>query len=857
MIRSSLTFLLIALSSPVWAAPDAGLTDATASAAESDGSATTPDNISTGPPCREGNLIAGKSPYRRHKVKSVTRVTDNLVPAEGSNWKTAHSAILETSASYLIYDLGEDTRVRALMFQGDNNDTYQFSVSQNGRDFTPLWTVPEHPRSGMRIRLSQGLDAPARYLKLGGAKGDRSYSTGEIQAFCVQPAIWPPPVDVKTATAKKKKKDARKRRLARIKMAVGGIGLAVLLGLLLGPRMRDRPLIQASVIVTVPALLLFVAWATLHEHGWQAKKALDVGKSLGKPWTLVALGVALVGLIWAGIQIKRHLAEKPWTRSFERGILLALVFAGGMSWVNYGTFHGSRAIHYWDSFHYVIGGKYFSENRYGLIYHCSAVAELDEGRRGEFEDRQIRDLKNNALGEASQFLDNPGPCREVFTPARWEAYRQDLRLFRSYMGKDWWAKMFRDHGFNATPVWTMVGKTTANWGWEKWVPPPDLINSPANLKGKSKAERSAIHKRFQADRKTFERYIGTLGLIDGLLYVGIFAFILWAFGLRGLAFTIFVWGIGYPWAYYWTGGSFGRVPWLFMAVAGTCFMKKGFPLLGGFSVTWSMLLRIFPGALIGGVSAKIGWNIIRHRTITGPHIRLILGCVLALAVLVPTSLTVVDDFSAYKEFLDNSFKHKETPLTNHMGLPTLLSWSPSTVARYTRNNKLDDPFKLWKDKRKELRKNRLWLQGLLLLVFLGLLGFVGRKIEDWELTALSTILITGVFELTCYYFSYVILLALMGLRKARYMVALVAMSIMGSWLQLRVGWYDEQYIWESLVFLLAQAYILGDLAYGIWREEHPKDEDADPAALETEAESDDVESDAPDRENTPAPTPAG
>ena len=510
MRNTSFLILLIALTSPVWAAPDAGppANDETASVTET---LSESESEAAAFPCREGNLLAGKAPYRRNKVKSVTRLTDNIVPAEGSNWNTKHSSVLQTSASYVIYDLGEATRIRALMFQGDNNDTYEFSVSDNGRDFTPVWTIPEHPRPGMRIRLNQGLDAPARYLKLGNSKGDRSYSSGEIQAFCVQPAIWPPPVDVKTAKATKKKKDVRKRRLARIKMAVGGIGLAVLLGLLVGPRVRERPWLKNSVIVTVPVLLSFVAWATLHEHGWQAGKPLDIGKSLGKPWTLAALAVAAAGFIWAGMQFKRYLAKQPWTASLERGVLLVIVFAGGMSFVNYGTFHGSRAIHYWDSFHYVIGGKYFEENRYGLLYHCSAVAELDEGRRGEFEDRQIRDLKNNALSDATKFLDNPAPCRAVFSDERWQAYRQDLRLFRSYMGKEWWAKMFRDHGFNATPVWTMAGNTIANWNWESWVPPPHLMNSPENLKGKSKAERAAISKRFQADRKAFERHIGTLG----------------------------------------------------------------------------------------------------------------------------------------------------------------------------------------------------------------------------------------------------------------------------------------------------------------------------------------------------------
>ena len=51
-----------------------------------------------------------------------------------------------------------------------------------------------------------------------------------------------------------------------------------------------------------------------------------------------------------------------------------------------------------------------------------------------------------------------------FTPDRWAEFQQDLRLFRGHMGKSRWGKMFMDHGFNATPVWLIFGRTLSNLG---------------------------------------------------------------------------------------------------------------------------------------------------------------------------------------------------------------------------------------------------------------------------------------------------------------------------------------------------------------------------------------------------------
>lgn len=764
-------------------------------AAASGALASTPDRE-----CPKGNLLAAKRPSRRSNAKHTIRLTNDRMARDGSTWNGEHSALLEGSKAFVEFDLGKPTGITALFFQGDNNDTYQVEGSLDRRTWSPIWTVPTHPQTGLQTRLSQGLDHTARYLRLGKAEGDNAYSVGEFQAYCQQPALWPPPVTELDPEDSKSGKITRKMRLAWNKTGIAVLGLVAFLGLFGVRRRWPKPLLTASLAAT--GSLGVLIFATRVENG-----------SFTSTWVVLSMVMFAVAGGWFLWCAARHRQGQPYAKFVERGVLVALIAASAVSWMNYGTFHGSRVVHYWDSFHYYIGGKYFRENRYHLIYQCSAIAEVDDGRRSEFDDRQIRDLRDNSLGAAEPHLDRDEECRAAFTPERWAAYRQDLRLFRSFMGKSWWGKMFKDHGFNASPVWIMTGNLITNVGWDEGLPPPELANAPSNMRGKNAAQRKEIRERFKLDKDAFESRIQRIAMFDGALYIGIFAFIFWAFGLKATALAMLIWGCGYPWAYFWTGGSFGRVPWLFMSVAGTCFMARGYQMLGGFGITWAMLLRVFPGALIGGVSVKIAWNIIRHRTITVPHRKLILGCTLGLVVLVGASLPVVGGFDAYKEFVGNSFKHKGTPLTNNMGLPTLLSYSPSGTARRTRDNTLDDPFAVWKVKRQETLESRKILHYAMLLLFLGMLGYAGRSLEDWELTALSTILIVGIFELTCYYYNFVVLLAPLALRRMSFVIALFVMTILGQWTQLTVGWYDVQYTWESLYVLLAMLYILGRLVW--------------------------------------------
>jgi len=133
------------------------------------------------------------------------------------------------------------------------------------------------------------------------------------------------------------------------------------------------------------------------------------------------------------------------------------------------------------------------------------------------------------------------------------------------------------------------------------------------------------------------------------------------------------------------------------------------------------------------------------------------------------------------------------------------------VGRHTKDSSLDDPWAKWKQARKETKHDRRWLHALILLGMFVLLALIGRRLAGWAVLAASSILIIGFFELTCYYYSFVILMAPLAIERLRYSVVLILMGMTGLILQFFIGWYDEQYIWETVAVLLALMYILTDL----------------------------------------------
>lgn len=733
--------------------------------------------------CPEGNLLAQKAPMSQPGVAHASRVTDGVMPGEGEFWESELTAVLADPKSHLVYDLGAVTGITAVDLQGDNNDQYIVEVSEDGERFAPLWIGEPVGGEGMRRRSARGLSGRGRYVRVRAQGGDGYYSLGEVQAFCETPADWPPPVEVKSTAAWWWKNIVEKRD-HRYRLVLAGLGLLFFVALF-GIGRSSKALWAAS---GLSIGMLGISSYRLYEARlapWFAE------------WGVYVLVLAVLVWVVRGIRLRGdELGARSW---WQRGALVWVILACAAAWVNFGVFHKVRIVHYWDTFHYYVGSKYFEENEYERLYECVLVADYEDRGDADLRKRKIRDLVDNRLHYVSKddVLRYREDCAQHFSPERWEAFKQDARAFRTVMGSGWWKDMLMDHGYNASPISNMIASSLTNIGWRD-----QMISTP------STRPDSELLKQF---RTRILRYT----MIDLALYAAAFAMILWAFGLRACALAVLVWGTGYPWAYFWTGGSFARVPWFFMAVASVCLLKRGFPLLSGFALSWSALLRLFPAALAGGPMATAVDRFVRRKKIARPWLdstdkRFIAGGVLGLVVLFGASVAV-NGWKAHPEFLSNTLKHAETPLTNHMGLPTILSYKPSTVGRFTKDSSLEDPWAKWKQARKETKHDRRWLHGLILLGMFVLLALAGRRLAGWAVLAGSTILIIGFFELTCYYYSFVLLMAPLAIERLRYTVALISMVIAGLILQFFIGWYDEQYIWETVVVLLAEIYILLDL----------------------------------------------
>ena len=735
--------------------------------------------------CPPGNLLAGKTPVARPGVTHSERLNDGVKAGEGDPWESELTSVLADAESHVIYDLGATTRVTAVDLQGDNNDDYIVELSEDRRNFSPLWVGDPVSGQGMRRRSARGLQGQGRYVRVRGQGGDGYFSLAEIQVFCETPAAWPPPVEVKN-TSKWWWNKILEKRDHRYRLALAVLGLLFFVALFR---------IEKSKKALVGASALSVAMLGLAGYRLYGARLAPWFAS----WGVYVLGILVVAWAARGAWLARQEREPEGRTWWEQGALVWIIVASAIAWVNFGVFHSSRVVHYWDTFHYYVGSKYFEENEYERLYQCVLAADYEDRGEAELQKRKIRDLVDNRLHFVSKAdaLAYQSHCAEHFTQERWDAFRQDTRSFRTVMGSAWWKDMLMDHGYNASPISNMVAAFLTNIGWEEQVP------------------RISSTQVAPDDLKRFQERILRYTMIDLALYAGAFLMILWAFGLRSTALAVLVWGTGYPWAYFWTGGSFARVPWLFMAVAAVCLLKRGFPLLSGFALSWSALLRLFPAALAGGPMASLIDRFIRRKKIARPWLdstdkRFILGGILGLLVLVTASVAI-NGVDAHSKFLGNTIKHSETPLTNHMGLPTVLSYRPSTVGRFTKDSSLDDPWAKWKQARKETKHDRRWLHALILVGMFMLLALAGRRLAGWAVLAASSILIIGFFELTCYYYSFVILMAPLAIERLRYSVALILMGITGLILQFFIGWYDEQYIWETVAVLLALTYILTDL----------------------------------------------
>jgi hypothetical protein len=566
---------------------------------------------------------------------------------------------------------------------------------------------------------------------------------------------------------------------------------------------------------------------------WWERKLADQRKAGFKPTIPADAGL----LRRMQFRMRQYLARSK-VRNILVGVMGVLAF---LTYFNFGSFHFPNFIHGWDTFHYYIGSKYFKELSYDRLYECVAIADSEEpGLRRRVELRKITNLRTNLVETTADILAHPERCKSHFTPERWESLKHDLRYFRTLENARRWDDAQTDHGYNGTPVWNIMGTILSNL-------------APA-----SRAQ------------------ILVLDSVDCILVVFLSLMIWWAFGWRTLTIALIAFSTNFPSRWYWTGGSLLRWDWLFWMGASICLAKKERYFYAGMCLSYSTLLRIFPGFLFVAPLLAFGYHFWKTRELERRFLRFFMGAAVAVAILVPVSVVTAGGVDAYPAFIRNTLKHQGTPLTNYMGLRTVVNYRPSEVGRLMRNDSLVDPWSRWKDARlKSFREAKPLYFGII-ACYLVLMGLAVRKSHPWEAIALSSTFIAFGVELTCYYYAFVIVTGVLYAKNesaGKWLLAATAFTQFIGWAPIQgiPDWLakilpasvrnapalknfgmptglDEQYTWMSLATLFCFVMIAWDMMVAKQAElapakAQPDIKPADAADAEASSNEDDEDED--------------
>jgi hypothetical protein len=692
------------------------------------------------PACGTDNLLAGKLPWAAQDLRGDLRlITDQQVGPEGAQWDAPVAVPFETGAGTVTYDLGQPTPVSAFVFQGDANDTYKVlgSLDTDPASFKLMAEIENVVGTGhgLRTRVTTINPIIVRYLRINDAQGDGFYSIAEFGAYCQPPNPFPP--HFKTVAA-------------------------------------------PPATVAKPGFWSFAWW--------------DNDASSRVEMVLAALACALVG--W-GVWLARRGMATRFKRTRDALLMAVGVLAFCAYW-NFFAFHFGNYYHVWDAYHYYVGSKYFKELSYDRLYECGAVADSeDPAIRRRVELRKIMNLRTNMLESTAEILAHPERCKSHFTPERWEAFKKDITYFRLRNGVKRWEDSQGDHGYNATPVWNIVGSTLANMS-------------------------AATEEQLQVLIK-----------IDPFFIIGAVLMTLWAYGWRTACVAMAVFATCFPCRFYWTGGAFLRWDWIFYFVGGVCLVRKEKPMLGGFFLGYAALLRVFPGFCVVGPLLVVAQQLMGTPSNDRPWwkpqpaanarelfmrvdrrwLRFFGGLAIAGAVLIPISLVKSNGIASYVDFYKNSQKHNKTPLTNYMGLKTVMIYRPWEAGSKLKNDKLQDPWGHWKEVKFETGKKTAPLLHLAQLAFLVLLWRALRGVKPWVALSMGTMFMAIIFELTCYYYSFVFVVALLYEEKEEigaWLLGAMALTGFFDWGPLRgmSHWLDEQYTAMSAVIVAAFVWIL-------------------------------------------------
>jgi len=353
-----------------------------------------------------------------------------VLAREGDPDNASLSTMLGPKGAALVFDLQVDASLSAALLQASAEATVLVELSADQVGWQPFWQAGPmgSAEAGLRTRMATGLDGHGRYLRVRPVSGQGAIALSELQVFCRRPPVLD--VEVRPAVVAPAAAQLVRWQAWR-KLLIGLCGVFCFVFLWPGRSARAQ-------LVGACLALLGACWPCISPSVSRARQR----------WRLRCYcSVAGRGVGRAG---------RPCCRAWFR-----LAGPRGASRLHqFGLFAGYWSIHYHDAAHYFLGAKYAPELGYTRLYDCLATAAWQEQRWPSDARQPVRDLRSNKLRSLSETLNNGSLCTTGFTPSRWADFRRDVVFFQSQLHPAAWGALLTDHGYNATPVWTWLLRTT-------------------------------------------------------------------------------------------------------------------------------------------------------------------------------------------------------------------------------------------------------------------------------------------------------------------------------------------------------------------------------------------------------------
>lgn len=721
-----------------------------------------------------GNVLHGAAPREAHGVEHAARITDGETPRGGDAWRSALSAELRAGA-YVVYDLGASRALDALFLVADNNDRFELEISDDARAWRPLWSAPPVDEPGMRERFAGQLGARGRYLRLTARGGDAYVSIGELLAFEATPEPFPPKVP-RTSSGSPYAGEQR---------AVTWLG-AVLALCMLGCLARAPAWLGALCVALALAAVL------------------AAGRRLSPLWPLHPdilswLRVVLAGLGALGLWIARGRA-RPWAitalLSLTALLAIACFYNFGRPWFWDAAHRRPTPVHTFDLRVYYPVAKYFDELRFDGLYFAS-VAAYAEGKPAPLsaiDDTELRDLRDNRMVRVRDVHAEIEHSPARFSPARWAAFKEDMRYFWETMGHEYLSTL-RDHGGNATPAWLALA-----------------------------------HLLFAPTRAS-EHLLTLTALLDPLLLVALLVCVGRSFGRYTMLACMIVFGatdfpmLGSNWA-----GATLRFDWMVALGLAACALHVGRAALGGALLGYAAMMRAFPAASLAllvaaalapaairaarAARAQEGW--LSARELIAEHRAALVAAGAALAVMLALfafSSALLGLEAGWGEWAHKIALHNEKSSLNHVGLRTVLSYDPELSVRKLALRPHDDLWRVWHDAQRATFRARAPLFWLAALAFVAGAVAACRRGSLARPAVLGLLLVPVLSYPANYYLHAVYLVPIAAgtlARRRGYALELSVLALCAAqYWTLGIEWpvgHDERFVAQSALLLLMTAF---------------------------------------------------